>query len=297
MGGVYVKAIATVNFKGGVGKTTISWLLAKYAAEQRNKKVLVVDVDAQMSLTLAVQLQENGAMFGEFEKWYDNHRKKTKSSMFDAIQQYDDYANGRTKHFDFPINGNVVYQMSENLHFIPSTVELYWLELDVFDKVALKDFIKTFLGKIEHTKNMPKYDYVFFDCPPNFTAISYSVLSCSSLILIPVNPDVFASRGIELMLDGLENRIQPWPNPRISVFMNKAKTRLGDLTRETKQYWELSKIECTKKSQKGMKISTFESYIPDRVDIKRAIPGKNFPTDFVNNFSSLWTNVEGVLRA
>ncbi len=53
-----MKSIATVNFKGGVGKTTITWLLAKYVAEKMGKKVLVVDTDAQMSLTLAVQLQK-----------------------------------------------------------------------------------------------------------------------------------------------------------------------------------------------------------------------------------------------
>lgn len=291
-----MKGIATVNFKGGVGKTTISWLLAKYAAEKKGKKVLVVDTDAQMSLTLAVQLQESGAMVGEFENWYEEHRKRSKRSLFDAIQQYDNYASGRSKHFDFPIDYTFIYRMSDNLHFIPSTVELYWLELDVFDKVALKDFIRTLLGKLEHAKTLPKYDYVFFDCPPNFTAVSYSVLSCSSLILIPVNPDVFAPRGIELMLDGLEHRIQPWPNPKLAVFMNKAKVRVGDLTRETRQYWLASKDICESKARQGMSIHAFDSYIPDRVDIKRAIPGRRFPAEFEEHFAALWANVEGVVK-
>jgi hypothetical protein len=62
-----MKGIATVNFKGGVGKTTISWILAKYAAEKRDKKVLVIDTDAQMSLTLAVSLQESGAISENLE--------------------------------------------------------------------------------------------------------------------------------------------------------------------------------------------------------------------------------------
>ena len=74
-----MKSIAIVNFKGGVGKTTITWLLAKYASEYKGKTVLVIDTDAQMSLTLAVQLQETGDMYGEFEDWYDNqHQKKIK---------------------------------------------------------------------------------------------------------------------------------------------------------------------------------------------------------------------------
>jgi chromosome partitioning protein len=66
-----MKGVATVNFKGGVGKTTITWLLAKYGAECKGRRVLVVDTDAHMSLTLAVQFQESGILYSEFENWYD----------------------------------------------------------------------------------------------------------------------------------------------------------------------------------------------------------------------------------
>lgn len=283
-----MKSIATINFKGGVGKTTITWLLAKYAAEEKKKKVLVVDTDAQMSLTLAVQLQESGAMYGEFNTWYEKQHSGKNKSILNALEKYDNMKSG---HFDFPIDSSFIYPMSPNIHFIPSVVDLYWLELEVFEKEKVKHFIRALLGKIEHSKNF-KYDYVFFDCPPNFTALSYSVLSCSSLILIPVNPDVFASRGIGLMIDGLKYRIQPWPNPKIAVFMNRAKLYRGDLTNETKRYWRDSNIVCNSKSADGISIQAFDSYIPERVDIKRAIPGRYFPSEFRKYFADLWNNIE-----
>jgi chromosome partitioning protein len=286
-----MKSIATINFKGGVGKTTITWLLAKYAAEVKHKKVLVIDTDAQMSLTLAVQLQESGAMYPEYEKWEQQHRAK-KKTLLNALEKYDSAHGG---HFDFPISADVIYQMSPNLHFIPSTEELYWLEMEVFDKLKVKDFARALLGKIEHSKTY-SYDYVFFDCPPNFTALSFSVLGCASLILIPINPDVFASRGIGLMVDGLRMRIEPWPNPKVGVFMNKAKLYSGSLTRETSGYWREAKKVCEIKQQEGMKIIPFEAYVPDRVSIKRAIPGKYFPDEFASNFAALWDNVEKTLR-
>jgi len=286
-----MKGIATVNFKGGVGKTTITWLLAKYAAEKKGRKVLVVDTDAQMSLTLAVQLQESGAMYGEFENWYENKHRKGNKTILNALEKYDTMEGG---HFDFPIDSTFIYQMSSNLHFVPSVVDLYWLELEVFDREKVKHFIRALLGKIEHSKTF-NYDYVFFDCPPNFTALSYSVLSCSSLILIPLNPDVFASRGIGLMIDGLLYRIQPWPNPQIGVFMNKAKLYRGNLTRETERYWTESKVVCGDKRRDGVSIQAWDSYIPERVDIKRAIPGRCFPSDFEEHFAGLWNNIEGVL--
>lgn len=286
-----MKSIATVNFKGGVGKTTITWLLAKYAAEKRGKKILVVDTDAQMSLTLAVQLQENGAMHGEFENWYENQHKKKGKTILTALDRYNYMREG---YFDFAIDPSFIYQMSSNLHFVPSVMDLYWLELGVFDRDKIKHFIRALLAKIEYCRTF-NYDYVFFDCPPNFTALSFSVISCSSLILIPVNPDVFASRGVEIMIDGLRNRIQPWSDPRIAVFMNKAKLHRGNLTREAEQYWSYSKEICDIKQRDGISVQAWDSYILERVDIKRAIPRRYFPSEFEDDFAGLWNNVERVL--
>lgn len=287
-----MKSIATINFKGGVGKTTVTWLLAKYVAERKKKKVLVVDTDAQMSLTLAIQLQETGKMIGDFEKWYEEQHIKNKKTLLAALEKYDSLKGG---HFDFPINSSFVYQMSPYLHFVPSVVDLYWLELEVFDKEKVKHFIRALLGKMEHTANY-NFDYVFFDCPPNFTALSYSVLSCSSLILIPVNPDVFASRGIGLMVDGLRYRIEPWPNPKLAVFMNKAKERVGQMTKETLGYLREANFACDSIKRSGVNIEGWDSFIPDRVSIKRAIPGQYFPNEFENYFTNLWNNVENILR-
>ncbi|HPB34137.1 MAG TPA: ParA family protein [Caldisericia bacterium] len=282
-----MKALATVNFKGGVGKTTVTWLLAKFASDYKKKKVLVFDSDAQMSLTLTVQLQEDSGTFqSEFEKWYENHKARHKT-ILDAIDKYDSSKDG---YFDFPIDLNFIYKMNDNLHFVPSVVDLYWLELEVFKREKIKNFIRALLEKIEHT--LPyKYDYVFFDCPPNFTALSYSILSCISIILIPVNPDVFASRGVELIIDGLVSRIQPWPNPKIVVFMNKARLRNDQLTRETLNYLSATKEVCDKKKSEGIDVILLNDIIPERVDIKRAIPGSYFPKDYIRYFNSLWESI------
>jgi len=50
------KTIATINFKGGLGKTTVTWCLADTLATYSNASVLMFDLDAQMSLTQAVGL-------------------------------------------------------------------------------------------------------------------------------------------------------------------------------------------------------------------------------------------------
>lgn len=65
-----MKLIATLNFKGGVGKTTVTWLLARYVAQREGKKVLVIDADPQMSLTTAVTIEmESGLADVRFDDW------------------------------------------------------------------------------------------------------------------------------------------------------------------------------------------------------------------------------------
>lgn len=287
-----MKSIATINFKGGVGKTTITWLLSKYIAENLGKKVLVFDTDAQMSLTMATELQEDSGRLDEnFNKWYEDCHKGKKKTLLDAIEQYDELKKGK---FDFSIDNNFIYKLSSNLYFVPSSVDLYWLELDVFDREKLKFFIQALMGKIEHSPF--KFDYIFFDCPPNFTVLSYSVLNCVSLILVPVNPDVFASRGIGMMIDGLKLRIQPWPNPKIAVFMNKAKFYSGKPTKETATYWENTKVACKNKEDDKIKIIPLNTMIPDRVDIKRAIPKAEFPAEFKKDFDNIAKDILTLLE-
>jgi len=131
------KTIATINFKGGVGKTTVTWCLADTLATYSNASVLMFDLDAQMSLTQAVGLNEDsGSLHAAFGSWYDRS-VSDRRTIFDAIDQY-------TKpgaHFDFPIAYDFIYQIAKGLHFVPSVEDLYWLELEVFDRDQMKDFI------------------------------------------------------------------------------------------------------------------------------------------------------------
>ena len=92
------KTIATINFKGGVGKTTITWCLGDLVSTYGNSNVLLFDLDAQMSLTQAITLNEDGSLYRKFSDWSDRSEKKDKS-IFKAIEAYT--GNGS---FDFGIN-------------------------------------------------------------------------------------------------------------------------------------------------------------------------------------------------
>lgn len=279
------KTIATINFKGGVGKTTVTWCLADVLSTMSNNKVLMFDLDAQMSLTQAITLNEDtGTLNPKFERWYNTAiaRKKT---IFDAIDAFT-RPNNR---FDFGVGFDVIYQISDELHFIPSVEDLYWLELEVFDRDSMKEFIRRLLGRITNNQQLPSYDYVLFDCPPSFTLLSYSVLSCCDLILIPVNPDFFAAKGVDLLLNSLRMRIEPHPLPKIGVFMNKAKTYRNVPTQEAMAYArDVERVCRDASSRTGVQAKYFSAYVRDRVGIRRAITGGGVPTDMVPDFQSLW---------
>jgi chromosome partitioning protein len=83
----YPKTIATINFKGGVGKTTMTWCLGDYISTYQNDNTIIFDLDAQMSLTQAITLNDDGSIYNLFKTWVDKsyNRKKT---IFHAIEEY-----------------------------------------------------------------------------------------------------------------------------------------------------------------------------------------------------------------
>ncbi len=251
------------------------------------------DLDAQMSLTQAIALNEStGDLENRFGKWYEQavSRKKT---IFDALDAF----TKPSAQFDFGVGLDFIYQITEQFHFVPSVEDLYWLELEVFDRDGVKDFIRRLLGKITNSPRLPRYDYVLFDCPPSFTLLSYSVLSCCDLVLIPVNPDFFASRGTSLILNSLRMRIEPHPLPKIGVFMNKAKTWANNPTKEVEFYARAVEGVCREAVQKQrIEARFFKSYVRERVGIKRAITGGGVPGDLVPDFQSLWRECVAYLQ-
>jgi chromosome partitioning protein len=96
-----MKTITTINFKGGSGKTTVTWLLVKYLAKKLKKNVLIVDTDPQMSLTLAVQLEEDKGILNEkFGKWFYEHKNNQKTLM----NLVENFEKNKSEQFNFTVN-------------------------------------------------------------------------------------------------------------------------------------------------------------------------------------------------
>ncbi len=143
-----MKLISTLNFKGGVGKTTVTWLLARYLVEMKNKTVLVIDADPQMSLTTAVELLEAGVWEERFSEWLKNVREKN-CSLYCLLSEY-------SRSGTITLNESPLYVHRPSLHLLPSDEELYWFDLEAPKALALSGFINSLLKLIDQRRRFTK---------------------------------------------------------------------------------------------------------------------------------------------
>lgn len=186
-----MKSISIINFKGGVGKTTLSLHLSCYLA--RTSKVLLIDVDHQSSLSIIVlgadrwlsQIEDGNTVNKIFESF--SNRRITPAN--DEII------------FKDPFNGPKRNQYG-NLDLVSAQFELDDTEIDLastnIGNAALSDWEKrtllsTWLDSIDAES---KYDYVIIDCPPATKIVSQNAIAASDGYVIPVIPDELSSRGV-----------------------------------------------------------------------------------------------------
>ena len=290
-----MKLISTLNFKGGVGKTTVTWLLARYLVEMKGKSVLVIDADPQMSLTTAIELLElpdaPGVWEDRFNTWQKDARVKG-LTLYHLLSKYGESG-------EINLTESPFYIHRPNLYLLPSDEELYWYDMETSLNHDLKGFIGSLLKLINTREDFPKFDYCFADCPPAFNSLSFSVISHSDLVLVPINPDVFASHGVSIMLRGLKKHLKPLP-PFV-VFMNRAKCRFDriegkpKLTRESSEF--LNRDVATALDSQREQGTSFtllrDVFIPERKGIKDALAGRRrIPPDLENYFAEVWDEIE-----
>jgi chromosome partitioning protein len=158
--------VAVQNFKGGVGKSTISVHLAQFLAI-KGYRVLLIDCDSQASATTLfgyvpdLDLQEEDTL-------YTYLREDERTSLEYAI---------RSTHFD-------------GLDLIPANLRLFQSEYEIAARMArgqgaLLDRLSTGIASVAE-----RYDAVVIDPPPALGAISLSVLRAANSLVVPVPPTV-----------------------------------------------------------------------------------------------------------
>ena len=187
--------VSVINYKGGVGKTTIS---ANVAAELawRGSNVLLVDLDPQASLTFS---------FLDVDDWRSDYADTTTiRNWYDAFIDLDLDA----QLADLIITPPEVNELVRGqLDLICSHLALINVDLELATRIGgatLRQSQSNFLrvhsrlrDGLNEANVAEKYDYVLIDCPPNFNIVTKTAIVASDRILIPTIPDYLSTLGIE----------------------------------------------------------------------------------------------------
>ena len=176
------RIIAMCNQKGGVGKTTTAINLASALAGY-GRKVLVVDFDPQGALSAGL-----GVVAHDIKTIYDLMVEK-----------------------DLKVQDVILPTGVKNLDVIPANIDLSAAEVQLVNEVAREQILARVLRPV--TDN---YDVIIIDCQPSLGLLTVNALTAAHGVLIPLNCEFFALRGVALLIETIE-KVRDRLNPAIKL--------------------------------------------------------------------------------
>ncbi|MCP4934501.1 MAG: AAA family ATPase [bacterium] len=177
-------SIAVMNAKGGVGKSTVTLAIAETLSYYYGKKVLVIDSDAQMSISV---------MLMPFDDL--NQKRSDWKTLVGLLHQT--LILGQTPDWkDFVTSHVSDVDDTHNIDLLPGDLRLTLVERAVTEAdrhEQMRGLVRSVLAEARL-----KYDYVFIDCPPGLSLLTEIWLREADYHLAPVKPDFLAIAGLEM---------------------------------------------------------------------------------------------------
>ena len=168
------KVFCFANNKGGSGKSTTCASLA-YAFAERGKKVLLIDGDMQLNLTLSYFNEDKALEFASGENNLYNAVKNSKDLLPCIVKT--DY---------------------ENIDLVPSSTLMSSIEFELFSKWQRESIFRKMLKPI---KDSGVYDCILIDAPPTLGCWVMNVLNASDRVVIPVEASPWGLFGLANMFE------------------------------------------------------------------------------------------------
>lgn len=225
--------IAIANQKGGVSKTTTTVNLGIGLA-RAGKKVLLLDIDAQASLTASLGVREPDKL------------DETLATVITSIKD------GRGVEADFGILTH-----AEGVKLLPANIDLAAVEVSLISEMSREYMLKEYIETVASY-----YDYIIADCSPSLGMLTINALAAADTVLIPLQAQYLSLRGLEQLIATIM-RIKKRINPALD-FEGILLTMVDARTNYAKDIMEMVHENY------GRMIPVFENYIPMSVRVAEA---------------------------
>ena len=181
------KVIAIANQKGGVGKTATTGNLGIGLAKA-GEKVLLIDADAQGSLTASLGYENPDAM------------EYTLATALGKIINEEDID---------PQEG--ILHHEEGVDLMPSNIELSGLEVSLVNVMSRELVLKEYLETVKD-----QYSYVLVDCMPSLGMVTVNAFAAADSVLIPVQAAYLPAKGLEQLIKTIQ-KVKRQINPGLEI--------------------------------------------------------------------------------
>ena len=181
------KITAICNQKGGVGKTVTAVNLGIGLARE-GKKVLLVDMDAQGSLTASLGYQRPDQM------------ENTLATILGRII------------LDEPVSpGEGILHQAEAVDLLPANIELSGLEVTLVNTMSRETILREYLNSVRE-----QYDVILLDCCPSLGMLTINALAAADQVLIPMQAHYLSIKGLEQLIRTISN-VKRKINPGLEI--------------------------------------------------------------------------------
>lgn len=210
------KVICFANNKGGSGKSTTCSNVG-YGLTQLGKKVLLIDGDMQLNLSLSLFDEEQVLEFAQGEK-----------NLYEGIRRQDD------------LTSYIVHSPYEGLDLIPSSTLMSSIEYELFTKWQREYILRKCLASVRESD---VYDYILIDAPPTLGGWVMNILCASDRVIIPVESTPWGLFGLGNMFEFLEEVKQIAPNLQLGgIVITKVDTRKNYFKQTLETLRELEQV-------------------------------------------------------
>lgn len=181
------KIIAVVNQKGGTGKTTTTENIG-IGLVNEGKKVLLIDMDPQGSLTISLGYPRPDEMY------------PTLSDVLEKVIR---------EELENPKEG--IINQREGVDLMPGNIELSGLEVSLVNIMRREAVLKNYLNTFKKD-----YDYILLDCMSSLGMITVNALVAADSVLIPVQAQYLSAKGLEQLLQTV-SKVRRQINPKLKI--------------------------------------------------------------------------------